>query len=99
MGYSLDGQNNLTLTETTLNLTELVNGSHTLTSTKQTRQATLQHQKQSGFTITKDDETPTTLTTTVTSIASVAAAIVATITLHFTKTKKTAQKNENLLGS
>ena len=98
MGYSLDGQDNVTLTETTLNLTELVNGSHTLTSTKQTRQATLKHQKQSGFTITKDDETPTTLTTTVTAIASVAAAG-ATITLHFTKTKKTAQKNENILGS
>lgn len=31
MGYSLDGQSNITLTETTLNLTELADGSHTLT--------------------------------------------------------------------
>jgi N-acetylneuraminic acid mutarotase len=31
MGYSLDGQNNVTITENTLNLTELAEGSHTLT--------------------------------------------------------------------
>jgi parallel beta-helix repeat protein len=31
MGYSLDGQNNITVTETTLNLPELSDGSHSLT--------------------------------------------------------------------
>ncbi len=31
MGYSLDGQNNVTITENTLNLTELSKGSHSLT--------------------------------------------------------------------
>jgi hypothetical protein len=31
MGYSIDGQDNVTITETTVNLTELAEGSHTLT--------------------------------------------------------------------
>jgi hypothetical protein len=91
MGCSLDGQNNVTLIEATLNLTELVNGSHTLTVYATDTTGNTATSETISFTIAKDDETPTTLTTTVIAIAAVAAAGAA-ITLYFTKTKKTAPK-------
>jgi hypothetical protein len=106
MGYSLDQQDNVTLTETTLNLTELVNGSHNITVYATDTAGNTGTSETISFTIAKedeppiaqDDETPTTWTTAVIATAAVAAAIVA-ITLYFTKTRKTAHKNGNLLGS
>jgi hypothetical protein len=100
LGYSLDGQDNVTLTETTLNLTELVNGSHNMTVYATDMEGNTAASETINFTITKedntpiaqDDETPTTLTTVVIAIAAVAAAIIA-FALYFTKTRKTAQKN------
>jgi parallel beta-helix repeat protein len=100
MSYSLDGQDNVTVTETTLNLTELADGSHTLTvyakdtdgNTAASETISLTIAKEDDTPIAQDDETPTTWTTTVIAIAAVAAAGAA-ITLYFTKTRKAAQKN------
>jgi len=103
MGYSLDGQDNVTLTETTLNLTELVNGSHTLTVYATDTAGNTAASETISFTIAKEDETapnpPSTSWTTTATIITAVAAAGAAITLYFTKTKKTAQKNENILGS
>lgn len=104
MGYSLDGQDNVTLTETTLNLTELVDGSHNMTfyatdmagNTAASETISFTVAKEDEPPITKDDETPTTWTT---AAIIIAAAAIVTIALYFTKIRKTAHKNENLLGS
>jgi hypothetical protein len=106
MGYSLDQQDNVTITETTLNLTELTNGSHTLTVYATDTAGNTAASETVSFTIakeaepptTQDDETPTAWTTAAIATAAVAAAIAAII-LYFTKRRKTAHKNENLLGS
>ena len=74
MGYSLDGQNNVTLTETTLNLTELADGSHTLTVYATDTDGNTAASETISFTIAKEDETATTWTTTAIIIAAVAAA-------------------------
>jgi len=96
MGYSLDGQNNVTLTETTLNLTELVNDSHTLTVYATDTAGNTAASETISFTIAKEDETPTTLTTTAIAIAAVAAAAT---TLYFTKNTENRTKNGDILGS
>jgi hypothetical protein len=114
MGYSLDGQDNVTLTETTLKLTELVDGSHNMTVYATDTAGNTAASETISFTVAKEDEPPidqddatttakndettTALTTAIIATAAVAAAIVA-IALHFTKIRKTANKNENILDS
>ena len=56
MGYSLDGQDNVTLTETTLNLTELADGSHTLTVYATDTDGKTGASKTIRFTIAKESE-------------------------------------------
>jgi len=96
MGYSLDGQNNVTITETTLNLIELANCSHTLTVYATDTTGNTASSETISFTIAKENETeppppPATWTTTAIIIAAVATAGAA-ITLYFTKTKKKQNK-------
>jgi hypothetical protein len=91
MGYSLDGQSNVTLTETTLNLTELVTGSHTLTVYATDTADNTAASETISFTIAKKDETPTFWTTTVIAIAAVASAGAALLIIY-TKTKKKQNK-------
>ncbi len=98
MGYSLDGQDNVTITETTLNLTELAEGSHNITFYATDTDGNTVASETISFTITKDetpvaqdDEIPTSWTTTAIAIAAVATAAAA-ITLYYTKTKKQNKK-------
>jgi parallel beta-helix repeat protein len=56
MGYSLDGQDNVTITETTLNLTELAEGSHTLTVYAIDTDGNTGASETISFTITKESE-------------------------------------------
>jgi len=98
MGYSLDGQNNVTITETTLNLTELAEGSHSITVYATDTDGNTAASETISFTITKedetqiaqDDETATSWITTAIAIAAVATATAAgaAITLYYTKAKK-----------
>jgi parallel beta-helix repeat protein len=87
MGYSLDGQTNLTTTETTLNLHELSDGTHSLTVYATDTAGNSAASETISFTIVKDDVI-TTLTTTVMIIVAVAGAA---ITIYFTKSKKKPQ--------
>ena len=98
MGYSLDGQDNVTLTETTLNLTELADGSHNMTIYTTDTDGNTAASETISFTITKDDETTTEWTTFIIVTAAVAIAIVAVI-LYFTRTRKTIAKDGSILVS
>jgi hypothetical protein len=90
MGYSLDGQDNVTITETTLNLTELVNGSHTLTVYATDTADTTAASETISFTIAKEKETPTSWITT--AIAAAVATAGAALLIIYTKTKKKQNK-------
>jgi hypothetical protein len=104
MGYSLNAQDNVTITETTLNLTELVNCSHYITVYATDMDGNTAASKRMRFTVAKEEETKpppppaTSWTTTAIATAAVAAAIVA-FALYFTKIRKSTHKNENLLVS
>jgi parallel beta-helix repeat protein len=89
MGYSLDGQDNVTITETTLNLTELADGSHTVTVYATDTDGNTAATETISFTITKDDETPTSWTTTAIVII---AAFGAAILVYFLNKKKTTNQ-------
>jgi hypothetical protein len=56
IGYSLDGQNNITLTKYTVNLTELPNGSHTLTIYANGTYPNPETSKTINFTINKEPD-------------------------------------------
>lgn len=96
MGYSLDGQDNVTITENTLTLTELADGSHTLTVYATDTDGNTGTSETISFTIAKENETeppppPATWTTTAIIIAAVAAAEAALLIIY-TKTKKKQNK-------
>jgi len=94
IGYSLDGQDNVTITETTLNLTELVNGSHNITVYATDMDGNTAASETIRFTVAKEKETEpppppaTSWTTTAIAIAAVATAAAAALLIIYTKTKK-----------
>lgn len=99
MGYSLDGQENVTIAGNTT-ISGLSTGFHQLTVYATDTAGNMGASEAISFTIAeddeppiaKDDETPTTLTAAVIAVAAVAVVIVA-FALYFTKTRKTAHKN------
>ncbi|MGD9131750.1 MAG: hypothetical protein PVH73_09300 [Candidatus Bathyarchaeota archaeon] len=100
MSYSLDGQDNVTITETALNLAELADGSHNMTVYATDTDGNTAASETISFTVakevepplTKDDETTTDWTPFIIVTIAVAIAIVAVI-LYFTKKRKTTHKN------
>jgi parallel beta-helix repeat protein len=85
MGYSLDGQNNVTVTENTLNFTELSDGSHSLTVYATDTAGNTGTSETINFTI----ETPS--TTQITIAIAIIALIGAVFLVYFLKTKKTTK--------
>jgi len=85
MGYSLDGQNNVTITENTLNVTELSEGSHSLTVYANDTAADTGTSETIYFTI----ETPS--TTKVTTVIVIIAIVGAAFLVYFIKIKKTTK--------
>jgi len=93
MGYSLDGQDNVTITKNTLTLTELADGSYNITVYATDTDGNTAASKTVSFTIAKENETepPPTTSWTTTAIATAAvatAAIGATLLIIYAKTKK-----------
>jgi hypothetical protein len=106
MGYSLNGQDNVTITETTLNLTELVDCSHYITVYATDMDGNTAASETIRFTVAKEEETeppppPATSWTTTAIIIEIAAATAAVVVIiiYYTRTKKNRTKNENILGS
>lgn len=91
MGYSLDGQDNVTITENTLTLIELADGSHNITFYATDTDGNTAASETISFTIAKEDETATSWTTTAIIITIVAAAAAALLIIY-TKTKKKQNK-------
>jgi parallel beta-helix repeat protein len=82
MGYSLDGQNNVTITENTLNLTELSEGSHSLTVYANDTSGDMGKSETIYFTI------GTSLITWVIGAIAIAAVVGAAFLAYFLKIKK-----------
>jgi parallel beta-helix repeat protein len=85
MGYSLDEQNNLTITETTLNFTELSDGTHSLTVYATDTRGNTGKSETINFTI------ETASTTQVTIAIVIIALIGAAFLVYFLYTKKTTK--------
>ncbi|HDQ06154.1 MAG TPA: hypothetical protein ENN36_05470 [Candidatus Bathyarchaeota archaeon] len=83
MGYSIDGQDNVTITETTINLTELADGSHNITVYATDTDGNTAASETIYFTI---DTSSTAWVTPVIVIMAVAGAV---FLVYFLKTKKT----------
>jgi N-acetylneuraminic acid mutarotase len=90
MQYSLDGQDNVTVTENTT-LTDLPNGLHNLTVYAKYTKGSVGASENIAFTIDKPEPFPTALVAV--SIASV-AIIGAGVVLYFAKVKKTSGKTK-----
>jgi len=91
MGYSLDGQDNITITENTLILTELADGSHNITVYATDTDGNTAASETISFTIAKEDETATSWTTTA-IIVTIVAAAAAALLIIYTRTKKKQNK-------
>ena len=91
MGYSLDGQAQATLTEKTLNLTGLSDGSHSITVYANDTAGNTATPKSVHFTI----ETAPTWTTTATAI-TIVAITGAALLIVYTKTRKTKKRQDIL---
>jgi N-acetylneuraminic acid mutarotase len=88
MGYSLDGKDNITLTENTLNLTGLTNGIHNIIVYATDPSGNTGTSETFTFTVAKDAD-PTQLSlTTIALVAAIAAVASITILRHYMKTKK-----------
>lgn len=85
MGYSLDGQNNVTVTETTLNLPELSGGSHSLTVYANDTAGDMGTSETIYFTI------GTSLITWVIGVIVIIAVVGAAFLAYFLKIKKTTK--------
>jgi hypothetical protein len=85
IGYSVDGQNNVTITEKTLNITELANGKHNITVYATDTAGNTGTSGTIYFTV--ETAIPAWI---IISIATVAVIVVATL-LYFRKTKKNPQ--------
>jgi len=88
------GQENVTITETTLNLTELVNCSHYIIVYATDTDGNTAASETISFTIAKEKDTeppPATWTTAAIATAAVATAAAA-ILLYYTRTKKKQNK-------
>jgi hypothetical protein len=88
MGYSLDGQDNVTVTENTLNLTGLVNGLHNITVYATDTSGNTGASETFIFTVAKEPDPTQVAWTTIALVAAIAAvASIATIR-HYLKNKK-----------
>jgi len=85
MGYSLDGQDNVTLTENALNLTGLSNGSHNLTVYAKDIAGNVGMSETVHFTIESD------LTPWITAIAIITAVMVASVLIYYTRIRRQKQ--------
>ena len=88
MGYSLDGQANVTLKETTLNLAKLTNGAHTLTIYANGTYPDTETSKTINFTINKEPDQLNIILTGVLILVPVATAI--GLLLYFRKRKQSS---------
>jgi hypothetical protein len=94
MGYSLDDQNNVTLTEKTLTLTGLTDGLHNMTVYATDTDGNTATSETIHF-IIKATPTKGIAAIAIAAVATAAAAII----IYYTRTKKNRTKNENILGS
>ena len=76
IGYSLDGQNNITLTEYTVNLTGLPNGSHTITIYANGTYPNPETSKTINFTINKEPDQLNTILIGALIVIAIAAVLV-----------------------
>ena len=76
MGYSLDGQDNVTVTEKRINLTDLTDGLHTITVYATDTSGNTGVSETISFTVNKESDLTAMLTTTVIAVAIAVAVIV-----------------------
>jgi hypothetical protein len=98
IGYSLDEQDNVTITENTLNLTDLVNGVHNITIYANDTSENMGTSETFTFTIAKEPEPEIELefklelepipTTWIIALMIIAAVAVASIPIYYTKIRK-----------
>ena len=89
MGYSLDGEDNVTLTENLLTLSGLPNGSHNLTVYANDTAGNTGQSETFFFTIAKEPESEPTPTTWIpTAIMIITAVVVASILIYLTRKRK-----------
>ena len=87
MGYSLDEQTNVTITENTINLTGLTGGSHNITIYAVDIEGNMGTSETFTFTVAKEPNPPLTWMIAVIGATIVAVAI-ASVLVYFRKTKK-----------
>jgi hypothetical protein len=95
MGYSLDKQDNVTITENTLTLTELAESSHNITVYATDTADNTAASETISFTVAKENETeppPATSWTTTAIIITIVTAVAAALLIIYTKTKKKQNK-------
>ena len=89
MGYSLDGEDNVTLTETTVNLAALAEGSHTLTVYATDIEGDTGASETFTFTVAKEPDPTQLAWTTIALAAAIIAAASIGIIRWYLKTKHT----------
>jgi hypothetical protein len=90
MGYSLDGQDNVTTTENTLNLTGLTNGSHNIIVYANDTVGNTGATETFTFTVAKEAEPDTTPTALLETVALIAAVFIVAV-LYLKKRQKPTQ--------
>jgi hypothetical protein len=87
-GYSLDGQNNMTLTETTINLTGLTEGSHNITIYATDIFENTGASETITFNITKEPELSQLEWTLIALVAAIGAVVAASVSTYRRKTRQ-----------